>query len=78
MTTPLRKPVRRRTEFPFDHRGRRLICTLEPGDIISIREERCRLSVEESISAVYSWMVGRHVERARREKRKVNKRKAGG
>jgi hypothetical protein len=38
--TPLTKPVSRKTGRDFMHYGKKLIATLEPGDILAMRLER--------------------------------------
>lgn len=77
MTTPIMKRTARRTVDPYDHHGARLVAAFEPGDILSIREERRRFTVSESIGAVYSWMLKRNAERSRIEKAKARKKSGG-
>jgi hypothetical protein len=48
--TPLSKAVSRRTARPFMHYRRRLVVTLLPGDVLTIRMERERKSHAVSIS----------------------------
>jgi len=61
MTTDLKRPVVRRTTRPDTRR--KLIVSLEPGDILSIREERCRTTYSEPLSAVFAWMARREADR---------------
>jgi hypothetical protein len=71
MTTPLARPVRRKTGQPYDHHGARLVVTLAPhpaGDLITIREARRRYAVTGTLAGVYVWLVARDVDRRRREK----------
>lgn len=57
MATELRKTVIRRTASPFDHRKRRLVVRLEPGDVISIREERTHKWFTAPINHVFQQIV---------------------
>ena len=66
--TDLRKRVKRRTVHP--HRGRRIVVTLHPGDVLGFREERARKHYLLSIAGAYDYAVMLEVERRRREKRK--------
>lgn len=54
--------VKRRTANAFDHRGRRLVIALEPGDVIAIREEKCRTWFRAPISRVFLQIVKWTVE----------------
>ena len=69
--TDLRKPVRRRTIHP--HRGRRIVVTLHPGDVLGFREERLRKEYILSIAGAYEYAVRLEVERKRREKREARR-----
>ena len=75
MATELRKRVKRKTIYR-DRRGRALVITLQPGDTIELREERCRKVFTISIPLVYSMAVKLTVDRERAEKKA--KRKARG
>ena len=55
MTTALSRKVKRRTEAP--HRGRRLVVTLYPGDMIGLRQERRRTEEIISLAGVYDFAV---------------------
>lgn len=72
MTTPLKKPVRRRTETTRRDKGkfRRYVVTLYPGDTIGIRLEKCRQEEFISINTVYELAVRMRVEAKRAERRK--------
>lgn len=65
--TVLRKTVRRRTDRPYDHRGKRIMVSLEPGDIITMREERSRKSFSASIARVFRQLMIWAVDEGRRE-----------
>ena len=66
--TDLTKRVKRRTLTP--HRGRRIVVSLLPGDVLSFREERTRKEFLLSIAGAYDYAVMLEVERRKREKRK--------
>ena len=67
--TDLRKPVRRRTIGL--HRKRRIIVSLEPGDLLALRQERCRQTEYMSIAAIYDFAVKARVLAERTAKRKL-------
>lgn len=68
--TPLSRPVARKSSGM--HRGRQLVVTLYPGDVIGVRHLRTRREYHLSLAAVYDMAVKATVlrERAQREKRK--------
>lgn len=72
MTTELRKAVSRRTIAP--HRGRRVVVTIAPGDVIGFREERTRKTYWVSLGACFDMAVKLEVARQRAEKKKGAKR----
>ena len=72
MATELRKPVRRKTAGK-DRRGRALIVTLLPGDVIDMREERCRRSFQLPLQTVYTMAVKAAVD-AEASRRKAERR----
>ena len=65
--TDLTKRVKRRTIHP--HRGRRIVVSLLPGDVLGFREERTRREYLLSIAGAYEYAVRLEVERRRAEKR---------
>ena len=65
--TDLKKPVRRRTIGK--HRGRRIMVSLEPGDLLAMRQERCRQVEYMSIAAIYDFAVKARVVAERAAKR---------
>jgi hypothetical protein len=67
MTTPLKHPVKRLTETV--HRGRQLIITLLPGDLIEIRQARCRKAELLTIGGAYDYAVKIRVSRELYEKK---------
>lgn len=70
--TELTKRVKRRTLAP--HRGRRIVVTLEPGDLIGFRLERTRRTWYTTLGACMDMAVRQTVVAERREK--ANARKA--
>lgn len=71
MTTELKKPVHRKTVGT--HRGRKLIVSLLPGDVIGIREERCRKMELISIAGAYDSAVINRVLREKMNKKRGKK-----
>lgn len=69
--TELKKAVSRRCLIP--HRGRRIVASLEPGDLFAMRHERCRQVEYISIAAVYDYAVKARVLADRAAKRKAKK-----
>jgi hypothetical protein len=66
--TELKKPIRRRSCFPFAHYRKRIVVTLEPGDTIAMRLERTHTPYRGTLAAVYRQLVEWHVAAERREK----------
>lgn len=64
--TDLTKRVKRRTITGY--RGRRIVVSLLPGDVLSFREERTRQEYLLSIQGAYIYAVQLEVERRKREK----------
>ena len=73
MTTELRRTVTRRCAEPHDHRGKRLVVSLEPGDVIGFREERSRKKHVAPLARVYRQVLVWHVEAARAERKRGRK-----
>lgn len=71
--TPLHKPVRRRGMLPY--RGRRIIVSLEPGDLLGFRLERTRRTEYLTIAGCYERAVTVRVLHERAEKRKAKGKK---
>lgn len=69
MTTELNRPVTRRTRTP--HRGRRVVVTIAPGDIIGFREERTRKTYWIDLGACFDMAVKIEVAHQKAEKRKA-------
>jgi len=66
--TDLKRAVRRRTIGL--HRGRRIMVSLEPGDMLALRMERCRQTEYVSLAAIYDYAVKARVLAERNAKRK--------
>ena len=65
MPTELRKSIVRRCAEAHDHRHKRLVVALEPGDVISFREERSRKRFTAPLSRVFRQVVIWNVEAER-------------
>ena len=69
--TPFSKPVKRRTDLP--HRGRRIVVSLEPGDIIGFRSERTRRTYYTTVAACSDMAIKQQVLAERAAKKKGKK-----
>ena len=67
--TDLKKRVSRRTIGL--HRGRRIMVSLEPGDMLGLRQERCRQTEYVSLAAIFDYAVKARVMSERAAKRKA-------
>ena len=74
--TDLTKRVKRRSFASY--RGRRIVVSLLPGDVLGFREERTRREYLLSISGAYTYAVALEVERRKREKIAARKAKRAG
>ncbi len=79
--TPLNKPVFRMGVYPQRiARGKRLVVSLEPGDLVGVRIAKSRKTYYLPLSAVYSMAVKidlaatKAAKKAEREQRKKDKR----
>ena len=61
--------VKRRTLKP--HRGRRIVVSLHPGDVIGFREHGRHKEFTVSIAGAYDWAVLLEVTRCKAEKRRL-------
>jgi hypothetical protein len=66
--------VKRRTTGQYHHRRHRLVVVLMPGDVIGIREERCRKLFTAPLARVYQQIIAWNVEAERRSMRKATPR----
>jgi len=69
--TPITKTVKRRTIG--QHRGRRVVISLEPGDLIGFRAERTRRTFYVTAAACFDLAVRQQVLADRAAKRKGKK-----
>lgn len=67
--TDLKRAVRRRTIGL--HRGRRIMVSLEPGDLLGLRQERCHRTEFITLAACYDMAVKARVA----SERQANKRR---
>ena len=75
MPTELRRVVVRKLAQCCDHRRKRLVVALEPGDVITFREERSRKRFSAPLCRVYRIVVMWNVD-AERAARKQQRRTA--
>jgi hypothetical protein len=68
--TELRRTVTRRLVECCDHRRKRLVVALEPGDVIVFREERSRKRFSAPLCRVYRQVVIWNVDAERAERKK--------
>jgi len=66
--TELQKSVRRRTRNPFAHYRKRIVVSLEAGDILGMRLERMRTTYRALLSAVFRQLADWHASVERRRK----------
>ena len=68
--TDIRKPVHRRTVSP-NYMGRRIVVSIEPGDVLGFREERTRRTFRLPVSACWQFAVKLAVAADKAEKRRA-------
>lgn len=66
-----KRTVARKTALP--HRGRRIVVTLDSGDLIGLRPERTRRIEYITVAAAYDMAVKQRVAFERAQKRKAKK-----
>jgi len=71
--TDLTKPVRWRSRAPFGHYRRRIVVTLEPGDVLAMRLERTRMTYRASLADVFRQLAHWHALAERRRKAEERK-----
>ena len=77
--TTLDKPVRRLTRDAYGHgrKARRLVVVLERGDLVTIREHRCRAKHTARLYDVLWWMLRSEADKAHMDRlRQIKARKA--
>ena len=73
--TDLARPVRRRCRDPFAHYRKRLVVSLEPGDVLAMRLERTRTTLRAPLAAVYRTLADWHARAEIRRKRETRQTK---
>ncbi len=74
--TDLARPVRRRSRQEFAHYRKRLVVSLEPGDVLAMRLERTWTTFRAPLAAIYRTLAEWHARaemRRKREERKLRK-----
>lgn len=71
--TDLRKAVVRRSAGPYDHRRRRVVIMLEPGDVVAMREERTRKWFRAPMNRVLRQIITWNVDAERAAKKAARK-----
>ncbi len=74
--TDLARLVRRRSREEFAHYRKRLVVSLEPGDVLAMRLERTRTTFRAPLAAIYRTLAEWHARaemRRKREERKLRK-----
>lgn len=71
--TDLRKAVSRRTASAYDHRGKRVVVILEPGDVIGFRFERSSKVFRAPIKRLMQQTIVWNVDAERAAKRAARK-----
>ena len=74
--TDLHKTIRRRSHDQFAHYRKRIIVSLEPGDVIGMRLERTRTTYRAPLASVFRTLADWHARaeaRAKREARKLKR-----
>lgn len=72
--TDLHKTIRRRSSTPFAHYHKRIVVSLEPGDVLGMRLERTRTTYRAPLANVFRTLADWHARaeaRAKREARKL-------
>ena len=72
--TDLHKTIRRRSRDQFAHYRKRIVISLEPGDVIGMRLERTRTTYRAPLASVFRTLADWHARaeaRAKREARKL-------
>ena len=74
--TDLHKTIRRRLREQFAHYQKRIVVSLEPGDVIGMRLERTRTTYRAPLASVFRTLADWHARaeaRAKREARKLKR-----
>ena len=60
--TDLHKTIRRRSREQFAHYRRRIVVSLEPGDVIGMRLERTRTTYRAPLASVFRTLADWHAQ----------------
>ena len=71
--TELTKTIRRRTVDPFAHYQKRIVVSLERGDLLALRLERTRTTYRATLDDVFRQLAHWHAEAERARKRTERK-----
>ena len=71
--TDLLKAVRRRSRDTFAHYQKRIVVSLEPGDLLAMRLERTRTTYRATLDDVFRQLAFWHAEAERARKRAERK-----
>ncbi len=71
--TDLARPVRRRCRDTFAHYRKRIVVSLEPGDVLAMRLERTRTTYRATVAAVFRTLADWHAQAEARRKREERK-----
>lgn len=71
--TALTKTIRRRTVDPFAHYHKRIVVSLERGDLLALRLERTRTTYRASLAAVFRQLAHWHADAEHARKRTERK-----
>ena len=72
--TTLEKPIVRKTRRNLLHYKHPLVVTLLPGDLLVIREHRCKREVAIDLHGLYIEALRRQILAEKREKKKARRR----
>ena len=71
--TDLAKPVRRRCREHFAHYRKRIVVSLEPGDVLAMRLERTRTTYRATLDDVFRQLAHWHADAECARKRSERK-----
>jgi hypothetical protein len=76
--TEIHKPFSRRTRAPFAHYRRRIVVTLEPGDVLTMRLEKTRTRYSAPLGDVFRLLARWHANAEAARKREERKARTAG
>jgi len=74
----LDKPIYRKTRRPFMHYKSPLVVSLQPGDLLAVRELRRRRVIYLDLHSLYIDGLRRQIAAEKREKKKKRRHSGGG